>query len=193
RAMLRTMPAPTGSGTCTNTIGTSRVTCCNAYMLAPLARMTSGASATNSAAYLRKSSASPAPQRYSIRTLRPTVQPNSCRPCRNAALRACPSASSAARFTSTPIRRIRSPCCARAASGHTTAAPPSSVMKSRASSLDHLVGEQLQRVGHLDAEQSRRLQVDDELELGRLQDRQVCGLCALKDLTGVDADLTKRV
>src|SRR6516165_12696357 len=26
--------------------------------------------------------------RYSIRTLRPTVQPNSCKPCRNAALRA---------------------------------------------------------------------------------------------------------
>src|SRR6516225_5961350 len=32
---------------------------------------------------------------------------------------------------STPMRRIRSPCCARAASGHAAAAPPSSVMKSR--------------------------------------------------------------
>jgi hypothetical protein len=32
---------------------------------------------------------------------------------------------------STPMRRIRSPCCARAASGHATVAPPSSVMKSR--------------------------------------------------------------
>jgi hypothetical protein len=31
----------------------------------------------------------------------------------------------------TPIRRILSACCARAASGHATAAPPSSVMKSR--------------------------------------------------------------
>src|SRR5207253_3817985 len=32
---------------------------------------------------------------------------------------------------SAPTRRIRSPCCARAASGHATAAPPSSVMNSR--------------------------------------------------------------
>ena len=29
------------------------------------------------------------------------------------------------------MRRIRSPCCARAASGHAAAAPPSSVMNSR--------------------------------------------------------------
>jgi hypothetical protein len=32
---------------------------------------------------------------------------------------------------SSPTRRIRSPCCARAASGHATAAPPSSVMNAR--------------------------------------------------------------
>ena len=38
-----------------------------------------------------------------------------------------------------------------------------------------------------------RLQVDDELEFGRLQDRQVGGIGALKDLTGVDADLTIHV
>jgi hypothetical protein len=31
----------------------------------------------------------------------------------------------------TPIRRIRSGCCARAATGHVAAAPPSSVMNSR--------------------------------------------------------------
>src|SRR5262249_53230155 len=35
------------------------------------------------------------------------------------------------RAVSTPMRRTRSPCCARAASGHVTAAPPSSVMNSR--------------------------------------------------------------
>jgi hypothetical protein len=34
-------------------------------------------------------------------------------------------------MTSTPTRRIRSGCCARAASGYATAAPLSSVMKSR--------------------------------------------------------------
>src|ERR1700736_1465967 len=59
--------------------------------------------------------------------------------------------------------------------------------------LDHLVGEQLYRVGHLDAERPGRLQVDDELEFGRLQHRQVGGLCAFEDLTGVGADLAKHV
>jgi hypothetical protein len=63
-----------------------------------------------------------------LRTLLPTVQPNCCSPCRSAALRACPSGSSAGKFA---MRRMRSPCCARAATGHATAAPPSSVMKSR--------------------------------------------------------------
>ena len=33
------------------------------------------------------------------------------------------------------------------------------------------------------------LQIDDELELGRLHDRQVGGLRALEDSTGIDADL----
>jgi len=31
---------------------------------------------------------------------------------------------------STPMRRIRSPCCARAASGHAAAAPPRNAMNS---------------------------------------------------------------
>src|SRR5262245_30712652 len=46
-------------------------------------------------------------------------------------MRACPIASSAAVPTSTPMRGTRSRCCARAASGHTVAAPPSSVTISR--------------------------------------------------------------
>ena len=47
-------------------------------------------------------------------------------------MRACASGSSAATPPmSTPMRRIRSRCCARAASGHAAAAPPSSVMNSR--------------------------------------------------------------
>src|SRR5262245_57578851 len=123
RARLSTKPAPTGSGVPVNTIGTVRVACSSDGTTAPPpARMTSGASATNSDACLRKSSASPAPQRYSIRTLRPTVHPNSCRPCRNAALRACPSASSEPRFMSTPIRRtlaMRPPFGSRACAATT--------------------------------------------------------------------------
>ena len=63
----------------------------------PCASMTSGASATNSAACLRMASALAVAQRVSIRKLRPMVQPNCCRPCRNAPTRACTSASSAAR------------------------------------------------------------------------------------------------
>ena len=43
--------------------------------------MTSGASATISAAYLRELAASAAPQRMSICTLRPVVQPNDCKVC----------------------------------------------------------------------------------------------------------------
>src|SRR5262245_53956416 len=51
RARLLTKPAPTGSGTITNTIGTVRVACSNGAAAAlPVARMTSGESATSSAA-----------------------------------------------------------------------------------------------------------------------------------------------
>src|SRR5258705_7748745 len=89
RAKLSTKPAPTGSGVCVNTIGTVRVACCSDGTTAPPpARMTSGASAANSAAYLRMSLALPAAQRYSIRTLRPSVQPNCCSACKNTARRA---------------------------------------------------------------------------------------------------------
>jgi hypothetical protein len=39
--------------------------------------------------------------------------------------------------------------------------------------FDHFVGADEQRRGHVDAEQLGHLQVDDELELGGLLDRQV--------------------
>jgi hypothetical protein len=54
--------------------------------------------------------------------------------------------------------------------------------------FDHLIGEQLDRVGHPDTTCPRRLQVDEKLEFGGLCDRQVGGLHALEDLTDVDAD-----
>jgi hypothetical protein len=54
-----------------------------------------------------------------------------CSPCANAAMRADASGSSAASAIRAPMRRIRSACCARAASGHAAAAPPRSVMNSR--------------------------------------------------------------
>src|SRR5438034_4458865 len=60
-----------------------------------------------------------------------------------------------------------------------------------AHSLDHLVGEQLHRVRHFEADGSGRLEIDDELELAGLQHRQVGGLGALEDVRGVSADLMK--
>jgi hypothetical protein len=47
------------------------------------------------------------------------------------ARRSCASGSLSASNISTPMRRIRSTCCARAASGQPAAAPPRSVMNSR--------------------------------------------------------------
>ena len=129
---LSTKPDPTGSGTTTNTIGTVRVVLIICSVAgAPDVRITFGVSATNSAAYLRTRSASPWPKRASICTLRPSVQPNCSSPCRKAARKVFVSESSTAPpLDSTPIRRIPSPCCARAISGH-AAAPPISVMNSR--------------------------------------------------------------
>src|SRR5262249_15936940 len=59
------------------------------------------------------------------------IQPNCSRPFTNAAFRSWVSASvSMAPPASTPIRRMRSPCCACAGSGH-AATPPSSVTNAR--------------------------------------------------------------
>ena len=89
RARLATKPEPTGSTTATNTIGAERVACCNATTATLLlARMTSGASPTNSAAYPRKRSVSPSAQRVSILKLRPMAQPNSASSWSNAPTRA---------------------------------------------------------------------------------------------------------
>ena len=82
-ARLSTKPAPTGSGTITNTIGTVRVASNTAAAPAlPLATMTSNASAANSVAALLVSAASPAPQRASICRLRPSIQPSSRSRCK---------------------------------------------------------------------------------------------------------------
>ena len=51
----------------------------------------------------------------------------------------------------------------------------------------------MDRIGHVEAKCPGRLQVDQKLEFSGLCDRQVGGLHALEDLTGVNADLTKHV
>src|ERR1700692_1056394 len=58
-----------------------------------------------------------------------------------------------------------------------------------AHSFDHLVGAQLHRVGKGQAECLGGLEVEHELELGGLHDRQVGRLLALENPSGVDADL----
>ena len=89
RARLSTKPLPTGSTTFTNTIGAVRVACCNAAKAGLLdVRMASGASAANSAACLRISTALVVAQRLSICRFWPMVQPDCCRPSRNAPTRA---------------------------------------------------------------------------------------------------------
>src|SRR6516225_6534179 len=130
-AMFGTKPWPTGSVTCVNTIGTAPLCSHIAAVTGVLlAKIRSGPMASSSAAWSRNTLPSPA-QRYSIERLRPLTHPGFRRPFSNAATRDCASGSLATSPISTPMRRICSDCCARAATGHATAPPPSSVMNSR--------------------------------------------------------------
>src|SRR5215467_976150 len=60
-------------------------------------------------------------------------------------------------------------------------------------SFDYLVGAGEQCRWYGEAEHPGGLLVDDELELGRLHDRQIRRLCALEDATGIDAHLTRGI
>jgi hypothetical protein len=55
--------------------------------------------------------------------------------------------------------------------------------------FDHLVGAAGERQRDGDAERPGGLGIDDEVELGRLHDRQVAGLLALENAAGIDSDL----
>ena len=57
--------------------------------------------------------------------------------------------------------------------------------------LDHFVGGREQFVRHGEAEHPGGRGVDDQLELGRLHDRQIGGLLALENAAGIDAELAK--
>ena len=70
---------------------------------------------------MRASSALPAFQRTSMRSVCPSIQPRSPSPFTNADKYDCGTASVAAAFISTPIRRTLAACCASAASGHAAA------------------------------------------------------------------------
>lgn len=122
-AKLSTKPLPTGSAICANTAGMVRLTCCSAATPGLLCtKITSGVSATSSAAAGRMRSMPPPTYRKSICRSWPSLQPSSCSCCRNAAMRTFPSASFSLKATKAPIRRVRS-VCACAASGNATALP----------------------------------------------------------------------
>jgi hypothetical protein len=59
--------------------------------------------------------------------------------------------------------------------------------------LDHLNGEREKLLWNLEAKRFRSLEVNDQFELGRLHDRHVAGLLALKNAADVDTDLAHRV
>src|SRR6476659_5958839 len=59
------------------------------------------------------------------------------------------------------------------------------------SSFNYLIGDGKHCRRHLDAERSCRLQIDEKLELGRLQHRQLGRPRALEYAAGIDADLMK--
>src|SRR5262249_49199287 len=114
------------------------------------------------------------------KTIRPHVRAKG--PCRKVQSRALPKSPGLA--ISTLTRRIRSPCCARAASGH-AAAPPSSVMNESASSLDHLVGAGKHGCRNVETQRLRGLEIDRQLELGRCLYGKVSRLLAFEDAIDV--------
>jgi hypothetical protein len=59
----------------------------------------------------------------------------------------------------------------------------------RAGSFEYLVGEGHQIVREFHPERLGCLEVDHELELGRLHDRQISGLGALQNSAGINANL----
>ena len=60
-------------------------------------------------------------------------------------------------------------------------------------SLYHLVGALLEEPGHIEAERLCRLEIDHQLDLGRLFDRNVVGPNALENAVDVAGDLAERI
>src|SRR5215472_8584751 len=60
-------------------------------------------------------------------------------------------------------------------------------------SFDHLVGAGEQRRWHIEAERPSGVEVDHQLELGRLHDWQVHRLGAIEDTRGIEPDLAKGI
>src|SRR3984893_5062920 len=83
--------------------------------------------------------------------------------------------------------RKRPKCCVAAKRRYVPLADVSN--RSKEPLFDHLVGEREQLVRNLEPERLGGLEIDDQLELGRLQDGQVGRPRALENPAGIDADL----
>jgi hypothetical protein len=130
RARLAMSPPWTGLPVVTITMGIVEVAflAAEAPGLDPVTITSTFARTSSSASWGRRSRL-PSAKRSSNATFWPSIQPSSLRPCRNSASMGASVATE--RGDKRPIRATLFGCCARAASGHATAAPPRSVMKSR--------------------------------------------------------------
>ncbi len=130
RDRLATRPVATGSPATAKTIGMTDVACLAARITAvPDVTMRSTLRRMNSAAISAARSVRPSAQRYSIAIVRPSIQPSSRSRCTKAATH-WPWVAGVAE-PKYPMVGSFADCCARKTSGHTTAAPPTIVMKSR--------------------------------------------------------------
>jgi hypothetical protein len=127
RAKLATKPLATGSLPNGNIMGMTDVTCFTAGTAVPGVTITSTFSSTNSAAAAARCLVRLSTQRYSIATVRPSIQPSSPSRCAKAATSLLHTEGMPA--NKNPTLGIL--CCACAASGHAAAALPSSMMNSR--------------------------------------------------------------
>ena len=93
RARLVTRPSPTGSRPIANTIGMTGVACFTTGTAVLVVTMTSTLLPASSAAISLRRSLLPSAQRYSIVTVRPSIQPSSRRRWTKAAVHVAPSQS----------------------------------------------------------------------------------------------------
>jgi hypothetical protein len=129
RPILATRPVPTGSPTMANTIGVAGIASRAAITAAgPAVTTTSTLSRTNSATIAARRSLRPSVQRYSIATVRPSIQESSLRRRTKAAVHWLQTAG-----VVTPKNPMMGSLvgCADAPTGHAATAPPSSVMNAR--------------------------------------------------------------
>src|SRR5262249_33027963 len=177
-----TNPVPTGSLSTAKTIGMTDVARFAAGAATPPVTMISTLSRTNSSAISGKRSLRPSAHRYSIATLRPSIQPRSRSRCTKTTIHWLHALAVVGPRKPKVSGFVR--CCARAVSGHAAAALLTSVMNSRRfifALTHHLVGAAEKREWDGQTKGLGRSQVEDKLDFDRLLNGQVSRLLALKN------------